>query len=515
MSGHHSDTESDANWDEWEENETTDIKCLLTDDKHTTVEQTISAAVEKGLTNLPSCLAGKGTYCKMKIVNYIRTRVKEGCEPAVLNTEIQTATNYEHEKYLQPVLEGDAMLFMMGDDGSESGSEEAKVQALEHENTMLKKKIQQLVDEGYGGFKPKSDEKSAREVDDHDYYYGYGKFDIHMMMLEDVPRTASYRTALMENPSLMKNAVVIDVGCGSGILSMFAARGGAKHVIGIDGSERVASAARQNIAQNKLDKTITVHTGFAEKLESLPHNLDKADVIVSEWMGYCLLYESMLDSVLHIRDKYLKKGGAILPDICKMYAAGVNKEGTHLAFWKNVWGFDMTPIENVSKQEANTTGVVADVDGSKIVTSTALIKTMDLSVMTVEDTEYTSDFIVKPLGSESEVASVVVWFDTLFSERYCREMPCNLTTSPYAKPTHWHHTLFHLPSPVHLSLTEEGSSPVGMGLTPENPASKLYCTISISKHAEHHRDLSVSLSVTPMNEKGEKGEMRTSSYAVQ
>lgn len=42
-----------------------------------------------------------------------------------------------------------------------------------------------------------------------------------------------------------------------------------------------------------------------------PHSVD---VLLSEWMGYCLLYESMLSSVLLARDKWLKPGGAILPD---------------------------------------------------------------------------------------------------------------------------------------------------------------------------------------------------------
>ena len=42
------------------------------------------------------------------------------------------------------------------------------------------------------------------------------------------------------------------------------------------------------------------------------------DVLVSEWMGYCLLYESMLSSVLYARDRWLKPGGAVLPDTATM-----------------------------------------------------------------------------------------------------------------------------------------------------------------------------------------------------
>lgn len=45
--------------------------------------------------------------------------------------------------------------------------------------------------------------------------------------------------------------------------------------------------------------------GCIERIE-LP---EKVDIIISEWMGFYLLHESMLDSVLFARDKWLNKGG--------------------------------------------------------------------------------------------------------------------------------------------------------------------------------------------------------------
>ena len=61
--------------------------------------------------------------------------------------------------------------------------------------------------------------------------------------------------------------------------------------------------------------TVEVVNGMVEELdkniEIQPHSVD---VLLSEWMGYCLLYESMLSSVLFARDRWLKPGGAILPD---------------------------------------------------------------------------------------------------------------------------------------------------------------------------------------------------------
>jgi protein arginine N-methyltransferase 1 len=52
-------------------------------------------------------------------------------------------------------------------------------------------------------------------------------------MLKDEVRTLSYRASIYQNKHLFKDKIVLDVGCGTGILSMFAAKSGAKHVYGV------------------------------------------------------------------------------------------------------------------------------------------------------------------------------------------------------------------------------------------------------------------------------------------
>ena len=68
-----------------------------------------------------------------------------------------------------------------------------------------------------------------------DYYFdSYAHFGIHEEMLKDEVRTISYRNAILRNKHLFEGKVVLDVGCGTGILSMFAAQAGARLVIGVD-----------------------------------------------------------------------------------------------------------------------------------------------------------------------------------------------------------------------------------------------------------------------------------------
>src|SRR5258706_14345093 len=80
------------------------------------------------------------------------------------------------------------------------------------------------------------------------------------------------------------------------------------------------------------------------KIESiqLPLEYPKVDVIISEWMGYALLYESMLDSVLHARDRFLKpNGGGITPSPTRMMQAlcePASRFQARVRFWKNAYG---------------------------------------------------------------------------------------------------------------------------------------------------------------------------------
>ncbi|KAF5835998.1 S-adenosyl-L-methionine-dependent methyltransferase [Dunaliella salina] len=186
--------------------------------------------------------------------------------------------------------------------------------------------------------------QAARDEVDASYFDSYSGFNIHREMLSDQPRTNAYRMALEGNPSLISGKRVLDVGCGTGILSLFAARTGARSVVAIDGSPDIAKFAEQIADANGYSKRaggpLEVVSARVEQLAQLPGGIDKVDVIVSEWMGYALLFETMLDSVLYARDKWLAPGGVVLPDMASIHLAGAGEGAlsngpAELSFWKS------------------------------------------------------------------------------------------------------------------------------------------------------------------------------------
>lgn len=87
----------------------------------------------------------------------------------------------------------------------------------------------------------------------------------------------------------------------------------------------IINKAKEIVQANGLAGRITLLQGKMEEVQMPVEHLNhgKVDIIISEWMGYFLLYESMLDTVLYARDQYLMKGGKIFPDKATIYMAAI------------------------------------------------------------------------------------------------------------------------------------------------------------------------------------------------
>eukprot|EP00744_Colponema_vietnamica_P002353 GILI01003707.1.p1 GENE.GILI01003707.1~~GILI01003707.1.p1 ORF type:complete len:411 (+),score=143.34 GILI01003707.1:42-1235(+) len=313
------------------------------------------------------------------------------------------------------------------------------------------------------------EEAQTAENTSADYYFNsYGHFGIHEEMLKDEVRTKTYMNSILRNSHMFKDKVVLDIGCGTGILCLFAAKAGARKVFGIECSE-IAVQAKQIIKDNGYDDVITIVKGKVEEVE-LPGE-DKVDIIISEWMGYFLIYESMLDTVLFARDKWLRPDGLIYPDKATLYIAAI-EDGDYkedkINFWNDVYGFDMSCIRNLALLEP----LVDCVDGDSIVTNHAAILTIDIHTVKIEDLDFKSHFSVTAQRNDY-VHAFVTWFDITFSD--CHK-PVHFSTSPRSKYTHWKQTVFYLEDRLIV-----------------NAGDKITGTIAVRKNAKNPRDLDIKV----------------------
>lgn len=326
--------------------------------------------------------------------------------------------------------------------------------------------------------------------DDVLYFDSYSTNSIHQTMITDSARTLSYAHFLLapENAHLIRGKVVMDVGCGTGILSLFAARAGAKQVIAIDASA-IVERAQQNVEANGFGHIVKVHRGKLEDLASeLKAYEGKVDLLVSEWMGYFLLYENMLPSVLVARDRYLNpQTGVLAPNRMTMHLAAFASPAllqTKLKFWDNVHGFNMASMTTGLLDEA----FVDVLDANEVVSNSAVFADLDLPSLPARQPEPESEFELVVEQDVDEVHGFISWFDTFFfaSARVPadRTLDCpafalesndvpgldlthnqttastpaadsagpgklvSFSTSPYSKETHWQQTLFVLKSPI-------------------------------------------------------------------
>ncbi len=126
---------------------------------------------------------------------------------------------------------------------------------------------------------------SRRLSNDQRYFQAYDQFPVHELMLRDRPRVSAYHDAIMNNKHLFENKVVLDVGSGTGVLSMFAAKAGAKRVYAVDACPRICGLAEELIKCNGLQDRIRVMNKRVEEIEKFDEEID---IIISEWMGKVL-----------------------------------------------------------------------------------------------------------------------------------------------------------------------------------------------------------------------------------
>lgn len=283
-------------------------------------------------------------------------------------------------------------------------------------------------------------------------------------MLQDEIRVSSYHKAITGNPTDFRGKHVMDVGSGTGLLSLFAAQAGAAKVYSVEVS-KMADVERAIAAKNHFpNTTIAV---FNRAVEDMQGEVDpQVDVLVSEPFGELLFHERMIESYLYARDHFLKPGGKMFPSAGQLHLApfsdatmhaqynylrpdSVALSDTETSFWNNAsfYGIDLTAAASFVPTGNQPQQVVLDLVNPEGLMAEAAVRHFDFETVSRESlrrVEIPLDFKVRTDGLVHGIAG---WFDAIFSGS---DAAVTLSTSPWCPPTHWWqvHLLMKSPLPV-------------------------------------------------------------------
>ena len=163
-------------------------------------------------------------------------------------------------------------------------------------------------------------------------------------------------------------------------------------------------------------------------------------------MGFYLLNESMLDSVIYARDKWLKPGGLMLPEQATVYIAPVSMQ----EFWRrkyhrflSYFGLDYSSIANKNLEQAlSKSYVIEQLAPDQLLSEPVAIFSLDLLTVQKSDLTGWRVSVALPTDREGSFHGITVFFDVTFLQK-----AVTLSCSPRAAPTHWMQTTLLLPTP--------------------------------------------------------------------
>ena len=142
-------------------------------------------------------------------------------------------------------------------------------------------------------------------------------------LLSHKSRLDKFKTSIRH--VVTEDSIVIDIGTGSGVLAILAAKSGASRVIALDINENSIEYARAVAKQNGVDDRIVfVQSHFSDYYPD-----ERADVVICEMLSSMMLVEQQIPAALHAKNHLLKKGGSLLPHKVDIYIVPVECDAMH------------------------------------------------------------------------------------------------------------------------------------------------------------------------------------------
>ncbi|XP_014085589.2 protein arginine N-methyltransferase 1-B [Bactrocera oleae] len=255
-----------------------------------------------------------------------------------------------------------------------------------------------------------------------------------------------FQAAIMHNKHLFRGRKVLDIGCGVGILSLFAAKAGAAHVYAVD-SSNVLDYTEQIVSDNGYAEVIHVIKG---SLENIVLPVNEVDIIICNWLGYSMLFQAACDMVIYARDKWLKKdNGIILPDVAKLFMAAIEDtkhKNERVEWWNDVYGVNMKCVRNYALSEP----CFQLVEPKQLMSTQFGVKYLNMYTATKKDLKFRCKYMLE-MQRGGHMDGIVTFFNVFFSKSHTS---MGFSTDPSVWRTHWMQTVFFFDKSVYVKAGE-------------------------------------------------------------
>jgi protein arginine N-methyltransferase 1 len=227
----------------------------------------------------------------------------------------------------------------------------------------------------------------------------------HHLLLRDEVRTNAFRRAI--NATIRKGDIAIDLGAGTGLLSIFAAKSGAKKVYAIERDEQLCTIIEELAAANSVDDVVEVICGDSD-LVSLP---ELADVLICDAMGFFgISYE--MKSFFNARKNLVREDARLIPEAVEMWAAPIRADDVYEYLdigRNNNYGLNLTTLGCISLSSIHS--IMSD--ESNIVARPVLLRTFDMNVSNSVRVAFDAEWDVT---SDGPVHGLLGWYRARLSK---------------------------------------------------------------------------------------------------
>lgn len=266
------------------------------------------------------------------------------------------------------------------------------------------------------------------------------RIEYHRTLIADRVRNDAFFAALKAAIEPGKT-VVADIGAGTGLLGLMAAKLGAKQVFMFEAAE-VAGVAAKTIKANRAKQCVLIpchSTDFDDDL--------KADVIVSETLGNYALEENIVATMADARKRFLQPGGVVIPRSLTQFAAPVVSSRIHdeLSAWDGVGrGLDFSVAKAMSLNNA----YVRTLTNEELLDGVAGAVAWDRIDLAREQSSSRKGVARWTLSRAATIYGFAVWWRADLGAGVA------LSTAPDAPKTHWEQLYFPLLEPIAAKARE-------------------------------------------------------------